>query len=79
MSLRADDKNSAGFPLFSTLESQGSTVEQDTATHFSNLPMSLGHPLIEADFNTLRTGDADLRFYVTTMQDGGRRFPFLTR
>jgi len=22
------------------------------------------------DFNTLRTGDADLRFYVTTVQDG---------
>jgi len=23
-----------------------------------------------SDFNTLRTGDADLRFYVTTVQDG---------
>ena len=22
------------------------------------------------DFNTLRTGDADLRFYITTVQDG---------
>ena len=30
-------------------------------------------------FNTLRTGDADLRFYVTTAQDGWRRFAFLTR
>jgi len=30
-------------------------------------------------FNTLRTGDADLRFYVTTVQDGWRRFAFLTR
>jgi len=29
--------------------------------------------------NTLRTGDADLRFYVTTVQDGWRRFAFLTR
>ena len=29
--------------------------------------------------NTLRTGDADLRFYVTTEQDGRRRFAFLTR
>ena len=28
-------------------------------------------------FNTLRTGDADLRFYITTMQDGWRRFAFL--
>jgi len=27
--------------------------------------------------NTLRTGDADLRFYVTTVQDGWRRFAFL--
>ena len=23
-----------------------------------------------ANFNTLRTGDADLRFYITTVQDG---------
>ena len=30
-------------------------------------------------FNTLRTGDADLRFYVTTLQDGWGRFAFLTR
>ena len=30
-------------------------------------------------FNTLRTGDEDLRFYVTTVQDGWRRFAFLTR
>ena len=28
-------------------------------------------------FNTLRTGDADLRFYVTTVQDGWGRFAFL--
>ena len=27
--------------------------------------------------NTLRTGDADLRFYVTAVQDGWRRFAFL--
>ena len=30
-------------------------------------------------FNTLRTGDADLRFYITTVQDGWSRFAFLTR
>jgi len=29
--------------------------------------------------STLWTGDADLRFYVTTVQDGWRRFAFLTR
>ena len=29
--------------------------------------------------NTLRTGDADLRFYVTTVQDGWRKSAFLTR
>ena len=29
--------------------------------------------------NTLRTGDADLRFYITTVQDGWRKFAFLTR
>ena len=29
--------------------------------------------------STLRTGDADLRFYITTVQDGWCRFAFLTR
>ena len=29
--------------------------------------------------NTLRTGDADLRFYITTVQDGWRKSAFLTR
>ena len=30
------------------------------------------HTIMEtmAQFNTLRTGDADLRFYITTVQDG---------
>jgi hypothetical protein len=27
-------------------------------------------PLFRVSFNTLRTGDADLRFYITTVQDG---------
>ena len=30
-------------------------------------------------FNTLRTGDADLRFYITTVQDGWHKSAFLTR
>ena len=29
--------------------------------------------------NTLRTGDANLRFYITTAQDGWRKSAFLTR
>ena len=29
--------------------------------------------------NTLRTGDANLRFYITTAQDGWRKYAFLTR
>ena len=29
--------------------------------------------------STLRTGDADLRFYITTVQDGWRKSAFLTR
>ena len=29
-------------------------------------------------FNTLRTGDADLRFYITNVQDGWRKSAFLT-
>ena len=35
--------------------------------------------LTVANFNTLRTGDADLRFYITTVQDGWRKSAFLTR
>jgi len=31
------------------------------------------------NINTLRTGEADLRFYVTTVQNGWSRFAFLTR
>jgi hypothetical protein len=30
-------------------------------------------------FNTLRTGDADLRFYITTVQDEWSKSAFLTR
>ena len=30
-------------------------------------------------FNMLRTGDAYLRFYITTVQDGWRKSAFLTR
>ena len=30
-------------------------------------------------FNTLRTGDADLRFYITTVQEGWCKSAFLTR
>jgi len=29
--------------------------------------------------NTLWTGDADLRLYISTVQDGLRKFAFLTR
>ena len=29
--------------------------------------------------NTMRTGDADLRFHITTVQDGWRKSAFLTR
>ena len=31
------------------------------------------------NFNTQRTGDANLRFYITTAQDGWRKSAFLTR
>ena len=42
---------------------------------FALRKFSLPLPLI----NTLRTGDADLRFYITTMQDGWRKSAFLKR
>jgi len=35
--------------------------------------------LTEEVINTLRTGDADLRIYITTVQDGFRKSAFLTR
>ena len=34
---------------------------------------------IQRTVNTLKTGDADLRFYITTVQDGWRKSAFLTR
>ena len=36
-------------------------------------------PKSEKCINTLRTGEADLRFYITTVQDGWRKPAFLTR
>ena len=33
----------------------------------------------QVHFNTLRTGDEDLRYYITTVQDGWRKSAFLTR
>ena len=35
-------------------------------------------PPSSANINTLRRGDADLRFYITTVQDGWRKSAFLT-
>ena len=35
--------------------------------------------MFQTVLNTLRTGDADLRFYITTVQDGWRKSAFLTR
>ena len=52
---------------------------------------TLGNPLWQTDninvsiwcihnyINTLRTGDADMRLYITTVQDGWRKSAFLTR
>jgi len=37
------------------------------AKNVGNLLTSFG--IIGSSFNTLRTGDADLRFYITTVQD----------
>ena len=37
------------------------------------------HKPWELYFNALRTGDADLRFYITTVQDGRSKSAFLTR
>ena len=50
---------------------------------YSILFRSLGYVFSVPDcilcLNTLSTGDADLRFYITTMQDGWRKSAFLTR
>jgi len=37
------------------------------------------NPFLCTYLNTLRTGDADLRLYITTVQDGWRKSAFLTR
>ena len=59
------------FSLISYLQNAPSLYP---SLYLLSFPISLCVPL-----NTLRTGDADLRFYVTTVQDGWRRFAFLTR
>jgi hypothetical protein len=42
--------------------------------------MQIMQELSESDnVNTLRTADADLRLYITTVQDGRRKSAFLTR
>jgi hypothetical protein len=45
---------------------------------YSNLRLFL-RQYCHLKINTLRTGDADLRFYITTVQDGWRKSAFLTR
>ena len=40
----------------------------DSRYHSNVLELQTG--CFVPEFNTLRTGDADLRFYVTTVQDG---------
>ena len=56
------------------------TARQWQLTSTSTLPTSHYHFLLSnINFNTLRTGDADLRFYITTVQDGWRKSAFLIR
>ena len=50
-------------------------------THFhdGNVGGTIKEYLCYTRFNALRTGDADLRFYITTVQDGWRKSAILTR
>jgi len=41
-----------------------------TVVYFEYIALNPFHSHVKVFFNTLRTGDADLRFYVTTVQDG---------
>jgi len=62
------DKPSKRIPLLSSLIT--SLARQNINQHMErNLD----------NFNTLRTGDSDLRYYITTVQDGCRKSAFLTR
>ena len=49
-----------------------------TARKF-DLNLKLKHSFLYIDFNTLCTGDADLRLYITTVQGGWGKSAFLTR
>ena len=55
----------------------------DLTWWFGDAGFGLGlHGLVQCficEFNTLRTGDANLRFYITTAQDRWRKSAFLTR
>ena len=49
------------------------------ASGLCELPISYIAVNCQYDLNTLRTGDANLCFYITTAQDGWRKSAFLTR
>ena len=46
---------------------------------YASVIYGLKYKLRQQIINTLRTGDADLRFYITTVQDGWCKSAFLTR
>ena len=63
--------------LPSAIHSQNNINPLTSISKTPNFTPTQGY--ISICFNTLRTGDADLRFYITTVQDGWRISAFLTR
>jgi len=66
------------YTLVSSSLSKG--FDKHSSPHFvtSRTRMNIRNPSV-FPVNTLRTGDADLRFYITTVQDGWRKCAILTR
>jgi hypothetical protein len=76
--------------LVEFLKSKYDTIPVDYAciAHMGNAGLSalstdwttlLDAPVTEEELNTLRAGYGDLRSYITTVEDGLRRSPFITR
>ena len=52
------------------MKSTSSIVNKEKVRMLQRSVISLKNRLKEGHVNTLRTGDAELRFYITTVQDG---------
>ena len=75
----------SSYQFISTVLDKGHNIQNDISLYLilSLFVHTTDHRLKHVELiriiNTLRTGDADLHFYITTVQDGWSKSAFLTR